>query len=399
MKKSTIKISLYAFFSYLKVPLVGQLFGSEIISLLFFPYFSVKQLYKNNSLLVQVSYAYLLLLLSFVISDLIFNNTSMDNLLRGWSSIIFSFISVGFLTYQLMKDEKNVYYYLFFAAISFFIFNRDLDPALLKTGQTNIFKIYFMFGVNYLVFLVGALIYKKNNKAPLLLFLAYGIACLLLDSRSNGAIFFISVMILSIKVFNIKFNKLKIIAMSVVFIAILSLSYIFYVNSVLDGTITGDNTQQLRKLENPYNPISLLEIGRVEVFVSIEAISTNPIIGYGSWAEDESGKYVRLMQAMRESSEMASENIIPVHSIVLTAWLWAGVLGLISIIALFFLVFKKVWLIFQNSESSFIVILLPLALEQFWHFLFSPFGLMRTTIPLFFALTIVEYQRLKQRNG
>lgn len=398
MKRSSLKISLYSLVAYMKIPIVGQLFGSEIFALLFLPYFKLKDYFKSNPLLIKLGLSYLALLIAFIISDIFVNNTIPENYLRGWANIIMSFVSVTFISYQLNKDNKNILYYLLFAGISFFLFRREIDPSLLQTGQTNIFKIYYMTGVNSFVLLAGLLSYKINKKIPLLIFFIYGIMCLFLDSRSNGAIFFISVLLISVKIFDIKLTKFRLVVLSILFLVILSFSYVLYVNSVLNGTIKGDNSQQLKKIENPYNPIALLETGRVDFFVSLEAINDRPIWGYGSWAEERSGKYARIMQMMQDSSQLIDEDTIPIHSILLTGWLWAGILGLITIICVFFIMLKKTWEIFRNSTSPVLIVLIPTAIDQFWHFFFSPFGHMRTTVPIFFALVIVEFAKLKKQN-
>lgn len=392
MKKSNIITSIYALLTGARVNVVGQLFGSEIIAILFFPYAKTRQIFRQYPVLKKISLAYFLLLLSLIFSDLVVNNTAPEDFLRGWANIIFSFFTVLFLTYYLSKNHKNIPIYLFFAAISFFIFRPEFIASE-QEGQTSVFKFYYMFGVNYFILILSYFFYDKNKKATLVLLFLYSIFCLIFDARSNGVIYFISALVMTIKTFNIRLNKFRITVFASLVILFSYIGYVIYVNEVFAGKFTGNNTQQLRQVENPYNPISLLEVGRAEFFVVAQAAIDNPILGYGSWAKDPTGKYAKMQAIATDSKQIDDSGLIPAHSILLTCWVWAGVLGLITIIFLYWVVYKKAFYLFYHSKSSVLIVIIPLALDQLWNFFFSPIGHLRQTAPLIFALIIVEYYK------
>ncbi|MFV0470006.1 MAG: hypothetical protein ACK5MK_13905 [Dysgonomonas sp.] len=398
MKKSNIITSIYALLTGARVNVVGQLFGSEIIAILFFPYTKTRQIFRQYPILKKISLAYFLLLLSLIFSDLVVNNTAPEDFLRGWANIIFSFLTVVFLTYYLSKNEKNIPIYLFFAAISFFIFRPELIMSE-HEGETSVFKFYYMFGVNFFILILSYFIYNKNKRAALILLFSYSIFCLIFDSRSNGAIYFISALAMTIKTFNIKLNKLRITAFAILIILFSYIGYVIYVNEVLAGKFTGNNTQQLRQVENPYNPISLLEVGRAEFFFEIDVDSKKPIFGYGSWAEDKTGNTAKLFAKMIGSNSIDDSNLIPSHSILLTAWLWAGIGGLIAIMIIYCIIYKQAFYLFYRSKSSILVVIIPLALDQLWNFFFSPIGHLRQTAPLIFALIIIEYYNMQKEEN
>lgn len=399
VRKSTLITILYSFFSRARVNIIGQLFGSEIVAIFFFPFSKMRGILNAKPLLKKIGLAYLLLLLSLVFSDIIINDTTSYNYLRGWANIFFSFFSIVFLVYYLGENNKNIYYYLLFAAISFFVFNKGVDdPFYSASDRTDGFKQYYMLGVNLSILFLALVLSKRSKKIPILVFFVYSIACFILDARSNGGIYFMSALILSIKAFNIRLTKVRILTFGVALLFIVSTSYVVYINSILNGVLTGNNSQQIKNIDNPYNPLLLLKLGRTEFFVASEAIFDNPIGGYGSWAEDKTGKYARLQVAIRDSNYTPQNNLIPSHSILLTAWLWAGIGGLIGILLIYIIVVKKIWYVLKNSESGIIVILIPLFFELIWNFLFSPFGHLRETVPIIFALTIVEYYKMTRNN-
>ncbi len=73
--------------------------------------------------------------------------------------------------------------------------------------------------------------------------------------------------------------------------------------------------------------------GRPEIQVSSQAVKDSPIIGYGSWPQDS--KYVEMLfdieveQGVIDASDVADleTNLIPTHSHLMGAWVWAGILG------------------------------------------------------------------------
>ncbi len=86
--------------------------------------------------------------------------------------------------------------------------------------------------------------------------------------------------------------------------------------------------------------------GRPEFFVGVTAALESPIIGHGSWAKDY--KYLEMLNDMLIETgaeenpgdyEEEASGLIPGHSHIVTAWVWAGIAGLIfwAYMAWFFL--------------------------------------------------------------
>ncbi len=88
--------------------------------------------------------------------------------------------------------------------------------------------------------------------------------------------------------------------------------------------------------------------------------------------------------------ERADVGYIPAHSILLTAWLWSGIIGFIAALLLYLLLIKLFLFVYKNEKRIYLLIIVtPLFVEMVWNFLFSPFGHLRETIPQIAAILIV----------
>lgn len=124
---------------------------------------------------------------------------------------------------------------------------------------------------------------------------------------------------------------------------------------------------------------------RTEMVPEVQAFLDSPILGHGSWAIDKGNEYGKLFevwryrhgytggQAMEDFSWVGAyvkDNIIPVHSFMLSAMVWFGFSGFI------------VWAFFANLYLRFYFLdflRLPfyyhmMAFVFFWNLLFSPFS-------------------------
>ncbi|WP_312067461.1 hypothetical protein [Empedobacter sp.] len=389
MTNSNIKTFLFSLFSGARINLIGQLFGSEVFALLFLPYkkiFSFFRIYPFK----QLTIPYLFFIIALIISDIFINNTGVDNFLRGWASVIFSLIQLIFLFTLFTKSENNYNIFLISSAISFFIFRPEMNSEFVLEG--NDFKVYYMAGVNYLILFIGYYLGKKKAMYVFVLFFSYSLFCMIADARSNGVVYFFTGLLLIIKMKKIKLTKDKLVMIFLLILIIGYCSYIIYVNSVLKGEIGGSNAQQLKSLNNPYNPIELIVTGRKEALFPIYPIKDHFVFGLGSWAEDNSGKYIKLYNSMIDGQPRESK-LIPAHSIFFATWLWSGILGVISVVLIYFRAFKMAFTLYTKTNKRILILILPLLFDQIWNFFFSPMGHMRISSPFFLAITAIEFYK------
>jgi hypothetical protein len=78
MKKENFITLLFSLLSGARINLVGQLFGSEAISLLFFPIGKIRKIIALRPVR-KILFPYALFLVSLIISDLFVNYTSPSN--------------------------------------------------------------------------------------------------------------------------------------------------------------------------------------------------------------------------------------------------------------------------------------------------------------------------------
>jgi O-antigen ligase len=194
-----------------------------------------------------------------------------------------------------------------------------------------------------------------------------------------------------------KFSKGKVFMLSILVSAVFYLGYIYYVNKVLNNDIRSSASTQIRQMSNPYNPFELLYYGRNDAVIAIYAIADKPLLGFGSWAKDKNGKYSKIQGQLLESVTIKEKEYIPNHSLLLGTWLFSGIFGFLGICYVLTYLFKEFIKIYNNKIISPILpVLTVLTIDMCWAMFFSPYGLLRTTFPVFAALIIVFQKKYEQ---
>jgi len=407
-----IKAFLYATFSRLKFNLGGQLGANEIFAIL--DSFSIKgwrNLYSNVPDIKKINLAYLVILLSQMMSDLV-NHSSPNNFIRGWANIVMAIIVTNFLTKLLWNNSTAILYYLIGSIVTVAFFGPELDDFVLE--QMGFFKFTLVPVLNSVLMLVSWYLLKKSphHKINLIfLFLAYSLFNFTFDSRSTGLVFImISFFIYRrdiLRNLSLKNSIPYVIVILVVFQGL----YSFYITEVLAGNIGGEHSKkQLVRTSNPYNPINLLLSGRSEVYVATVAIADKPIFGHGSWAIDPGGKYTLLAYKMHGEEEkfdtriqsMEGQLIIPSHSVLMGVWMTSGLLGFIAMMYIVILFYKRGFFLLKSiaiQNSPFFPLIIFYLTSSAWTFLFSPLPHIKQTLPIIIAFIIVIYRKLEISNS
>lgn len=398
MSLNNIVIIIYSLLTGVRVNLVGQLSGAELFALLTSPFSSYRKLIKKFPVIVPVFWCYALLLFSLILSD-ITNATPQVDFLRGWASIVFSFISLLFLTNNFDGSEKNIVLFLIFYSLSIVLFGESVELQSLE--DDNYFKAKIVGFLNPIVIVIAYYFMKRRRTSTAIaILLLYGFINIILDGRSNSLAFFFTALLLLIKIRKVRLKRRNIIISALVILTLSYGMYCFYVSKVLSGEVGGANAKQLFLSKNPYNPFELIYYGRSETFLAMEAIADKPLQGHGSWARDRGGKYAKLNYILFDVKPERGESIIPSHSIIFTAWLWGGILGFIAICWLFVHLTRMYFLIFKHeSNLAILLIITILFIGTFWDFLFSPFGHLRITVPQIAALLIIYHSRNESKVG
>ena len=118
-----------------------------------------------------------------------------------------------------------------------------------------------------------------------------------------------------------------------------------------------------------------LASGRGDAFQSLYAISLNPLFGYGSYAKDKDG-IIREYNIKRNIivSNKEDEGMLPGHSYILGAWVYAGIFGFIffAFVLKFILMCISKGVLLYNQQLT--GICMYTLVSMVWNILFSPFA-------------------------
>jgi O-antigen ligase len=399
MSRNKFFLFLYAATTRVFIDLVGRLMLAEVIAVFTLPFINIKRLLNKYKLLRVVLSGLSVLLLAQIVSDIV-NQSDSSDYLKGWAVMVFSMASIIYLVNYLSKNPNGIIYYLFAMFLIHLIFGSgDLDLGIWEEN-TNYFKVRFVGFLNPGVMLGGYYLFSKHRiKTTVFLFFVYALVCIVFDARSNGLIFMIASMLLYIKTIKIKFTRGKILKLGIIGTLFLYFAYFFYVNQVLYHDLGGTNAhRQLNLASNPYNPFELLYIGRSEFPVLFQAAMDKPLFGHGSWGKDPSGKYTSALALIVNKETIDSAGYIRAHSVFLGTWAYAGIVGFMAILIVFYLLFKHFFKLYKSQiVFNFFPIIVVLSVDMLWAYFFSPIGILRTSFPIFAALIITSLNIKKVR--
>lgn len=407
MNKSNIRMVLYSLLSSATLSFVGTLILSEVYAIFYSLSFKrITRLYDTVPDLKKIHIGMALFLGAQMLSDVV-NQTDMNNMLRGWAAITVAIIMFTFMFRMFDETPKVIVAFMFAEVVRLIFFgqtNLEQDTAGLAESYSA-FKFRIAPITNNIILLMVYFAYnKRKDNLTVALLVLYGLLCIGLDYRSNGLFYLIAGLIV--------FFRRQLMSMTLarkiglIFFGAISFQilFIFYVNAVLSGAFGGTHAgTQLEETGNPYNPFNLISQGRGEFFVAIEAIKDAPILGHGSWAVDKDSHYrMMMLQDMdRSKVRMSTANnasVIPSHSVLLGAWLYAGVTGFIVMLYIFIMTMKKAFYLIKSEramETPYYPLIVLYTIQLIWTFPFSPLPQIRNIIPAFIAFIITIYYSLK----
>lgn len=380
------------------VPFVGQIYAAEAFALIMLPFLDIRGTLRTYSVLRRILIGYGVLLIGFMASDFV-NDTDLLDFVRGWANVIFGAITLVFVSSCLRENSRSIIYFLAFLTLFKFILGdatyaiRD-NIDLLTSDNPNYFKIKHVPYLVPAICLAGFYAQKIGRFYPALVFGLSAIIFIILDARSAGLALFIGSLIVAASVYKLRFSwsLLAVGAMPVLLVG--QLIYVAYVDYTLKNNPFGQSGAQMSQISNPYNPLLLLLQGRSEWSVASSAITDKPIFGHGSWAIDYERKYAAFRAERTGSLESfyrkfeSTNFLIPVHSVLLTGWIWGGVVGLLGVLIIFNQMVRLALLCFKKQESELFAIIAVFIPLFVWDFFFSPIQVLRLSFPQFFGLMI-----------
>lgn len=378
----------------IKLHLIGEISPSELFLLGSCPYYFTKLKISNNRELYRLSLLYLGLVTVQIVTEYWVGN-SFNNAARGIAVSIVSYFHVLFLYFYFIKSRSLIAYALIGIILRLVVFGGDLSNIEIgDSAFVGLLKFRIVPIVTHILILL-AVLKPTWNFTPILCIC--GILLIIFGARSGGGILFVAGLInyfLTIK-HKFQFKNLRLtIALGCIF---LYGCYCIYVQEVLNGSIKSGNSEQLLKVNDPYNPIYLLMAGRSETFVGFIAFMDKPLTGWGAWTNDPQMKYHKL-QTKFSNRKYNRSNIftkeIPSHSVLIGSAMMNGIFAFIFMFCIFASCLKKAYIILKTDDKYKTVILI-LLIDFIWVMLFSPQSSFRYTIPLEIAFILICYQIIK----
>lgn len=365
--------------------IVGELPAAEAILLASIPFLLITQGRRLSRPGVTPIFALMALwLLGQVLTD-IYRQTAMVDWMRGDAAILFFAIDLAGLIILLGHNERRQVLFVMAYAIGSLLVTRFHPPAFAVGAP---WKFGYSTGTIMLVVLASCYFYRLR-RFGMVLVLLIGIAAvnLLLNYRSPVLGLLITI-VLVVPVIPERVGRLQLLpragtfARTAILVALALGAAGTAAGLVVLVTRSGLLGQQAQKKneEQSQSIGGMLLGGRPEILVSARAVMDSPILGHGSWAKNY--KYVEMLNDIEtrygiteslQQEEESGEGVIPAHSHLMGAWVWAGILG-----AIFWVYILRLTVLAIIGVSNFRPMLAPiyawLLVDLAWAIFFSPFG-------------------------
>jgi hypothetical protein len=339
----------------------------------------------KNARVVRIMALGALWFIGQALTDLI-RQTAVPDLVRGWAGIIVLLVSFSSLYLLLGNNIRR---------IKIFMFGYVLSGILSSIVQPSpYFAAYpweFGFGVpvtllTFLFVVIASQGQLKRMGKWLWLIFAVGGVSLILNARSLGGLAILSGAIIWLRIFPLTRGFMthlrgkNLLIMGLLLVGIIWGMLEGYAYLARRGLL-GQLAREKFETQSNGNVWGLILGGRIEILGSSRAILDSPIIGHGSWAQD--AKYRLSLNQLADlgynvnKSQLDyvinSTDLIPAHSHLTQAWVWAGILG-----AMFWgwvLVFVGMVLLKANTTPNELYpLVIYFGIFAVWDILFSPFG-------------------------
>lgn len=374
---------------------VGQLVGGEVIVLILIIPFVItswkNRIWRgyNKPLLILMG----TWLLSQIVSDF-YNHSRFDSAARGESLIAFFAINFIVLTVLIYGNERRIIYFALGSVIGKafgtylwgfsnadwkFDYSSFVVPAGFLLACYIDSKGRYWAGQIIALALSAISVSQAARSMALITLIAGALAIPLLRQQTIPPSRFRRPTPNLAITASPRFNpKLFVVLVSVLIAGFgLSKAYSYFAST---GAL-GDEAQQKYEMQSR-GKLGLLVGGRPETMISWRAVMDAPLLGHGSWAEDP--KYGEMLTDLEQESGYVEESgndkiesyLIPTHSHLMSAWVYAGIFGAAFWFYVFYLVLKTIsWLVTHRPPlMSYYSYLMALSL---WDILFSPFGMTR----------------------
>ncbi|MGQ0696842.1 MAG: hypothetical protein ACT4PZ_01235 [Panacagrimonas sp.] len=366
---------------FLKVPLIGQLLGTEAVLMLLLPFLLLS---RGNKLLDPLPRTFILLaalwLLAQVVTDLI-RDTTFKDFSRGWARIVFATINFMALYLLINGNRRRIVLFVIGLCAS------EFATYALNRNSPLIVNYFWKAGVGIpisvsLVVLAAYLNTSKIRSLAGIGVVAFAsVLSIYMDFRSLGAILGLTFCYQTLQWFKgrqvgkatrVKITDLWLLGVAVATVGFcVSQGYKFAAESGMLGEAAKEKYEQ-----QAHGEYGILLGGRSEILAASQAIKDSPVIGHGSWAKN--CRYTDLLVNLKErlgyeSAGEVESCLIPTHSHIIAPWVEAGFFG--TFIWLWALTLAaRVLAHLYLTQERLVPLLSFCAFFMVWNIFFSPFA-------------------------
>jgi hypothetical protein len=380
------------------VTLIGTFRLGELLVLALYPFYFryILKALRNREVAFLVCLGGLWLA-SQVLSDL-YNATPMKNYLRGLGSIVLTMTTFLFFCGLYCKDYRN-HLGTLMGSCAGGVLSASLLYRFDGSNQgyiDNLWDFYVSGWAHPAFTLFAFLLYRSHPWFVFPVGLAYGVLANMYGGRSDGLVVLVSTLFffyLWIQISNSRRDLHLSMRTGFLLSALLLIPmFLVYVNYAQSGALGKAAKMQIDLAKNPYNPIEVLLLARNESVIALDAIYEKPLLGHGSWANPSHLRRLYLLK-MREiygasAPKRLIQDILPVHSVLLGAWVFSGFAGFVFWIYVIFRTYTLSNSFLVNGSIAMIAIAVVYLPYFSWHVLFSPNAFARFSWPMSMAFLI-----------
>ncbi|UAB78971.1 hypothetical protein INR77_04540 [Erythrobacter sp. SCSIO 43205] len=386
-----------------------RVYVAELVALLGLVILNLSAAWREHKILRSVLAAYAIWVMAIILSDYV-NDIPFIDFARNAATPIIGGISLVFVVASLTKKPAAAFAFLIGTVLAKAIFGdaaygdtfADVAVSFETIQQdTNIFKVRIDPFLTPALLLVSCFLIRfgKLRSAAFLAFCS--IFYFALDARSSALILALTSLLIAAAGVGYRPNMRQVIVAVALSLPLLYAAYVGYVEYTMEFNPNGHNGKQLQRLDNPHNPFALLLQARSEWLVWPVAFAEKPIFGWGSWAIDVDGRFQALRALMTDQGQGIfsynrwDQGYIPVHSLVGTALVWSGIVGLVAALMLVRIIFRLMYYA-PSVRPAYLPIVSFFGFMLLFHFLFSPPQHVRITFPFALGLLIVATASTRQ---
>ena len=394
------------------VHFVGDFFVAEIVVIVAFPILLANSAWRlHRPGLIRLFSLLGLWLLSQILSDA-YHHTVVADRMRGMAGIIFFTIEIAFFAMSLAGNERRKAIFLTAYALGSIGLTQFQPNVMAVTGRSpeDDWKWAYSFGVTMLALLASSFLAERRRQGvSILLLLGISAVDLLMNSRSA----FLTLLVTAVLVFPVipdRIGRLRLLPRKnnlfrVATVALLALAAGWSAYQLLHlATQSGLVSEEAQlKNESEAQAGNLLLGGRPEFFIGLRAAMDSPILGHGSWARDM--KYTEMqndlmaeygLQSDLTDIEANTSGLIPSHSHIISAWVFAGIVGAVFWGYVLWLVSRAI-IVTALHRPPLAPIYIWLLVGYLWAIFFSPFGSTSRIIEAVTLVAIVDLLEQKPR--